>query len=290
MTAKHIRIDKSSLVEPHSVSYSDFACEKGTLTSPTPHLWAGYAPFSPKTAFEIITRDLNLSKIDISIRFQNDPRFAPALNITGPDLSYTKEFGAHAGCVGAGYIEIKKSAQGNNTGRKLVRNVVEFFSLCGHQHESYDTAGAENGGFTWAKYGLLPFELDEEVELYQAVQSRIRIAWDVLTDVEKTYISQYKELKDPKDLWGIADADFDFTDRFIHFKNPQQLEGAFSSSEHGPKAFKRLFEMAHSGRKISLGQYCLTATSWGAVLDYTSVEQMTRISNYTGGFKYLSFE
>jgi hypothetical protein len=266
----------------------------GKIVCQNPDLWASYVPFGMESALHVLTRGLDMPDISFSFTFQDNPQFSPELDVISTRLTYHIATGTHPGTLGSGHINVYDQHQGKNIGRLLGRNLIEFYSLCGHHHEVYTTAGDVNGGYTWAKYGLLPSQLHDEGELYQTVNNRINTIWALLTDEEKTYISQFMHLNQPKDLWSIADANFDVSKRIIHSQDTSDwdfIKGSFLYCEQfGPKALKRLFEIAQSGRPISLGQFLLSGTTWGAFMDYKCPDQMQRVSAYTGGFRYISFE
>ncbi len=208
-----------------------------------------------------------------------------------PAFSYTKTLIGNSRCLTPGHLEVDKSLHQGNIGRILTRNRIEFFYASEQFDKASTRASSSVGGYTWARFGYLPENVDWELELKAQVRDRLTAIWPLLAAPEKDYIDVYKSLAVSKDLWGIADADFDLRNRLAD-ATPQfmgVLLGTFAYIDRA-ETLDRIFERVARGKKLTLGQYLLLGTTWDGEIDFNNVEQMKRVDAYTGGFRYIGFE
>lgn len=274
--------ENSAPLRTKSVGVRQFAAMKGQLRlvfnkearAEAVRAWNNYVPLSPKTAFEMLTRELPQGT---QVEFRRmDIHGGGYLKIfkydeeNGGDLlSDLRDFDLLAREAGMGFVEVAPQAQGRGLGRRLMRNQIEFFHACGVRRFNI-YASNNNGGYTWARMGFLPQEPAEE-DSYSGVRRKVEGELAVLAPViGRRWGARVRDLlrfEKETDLWALADLDLDLA----------PLVGA-------RKDFRG---MVRAGEALPLGRVLLSGTDWDGTLDLRDARQMARVEKYCGGFAFI---
>jgi hypothetical protein len=250
--------------------------------------WNKFVPLSPKTAYEILTRELPPGTVVQFSRLSDNGDGHINIERDGDDknkssFSNSRDFDLGAGTVATGSVTVGYEGQERGTGRRTMRNQIEFFHACGVR--TFDIyASSHNGGYTWARLGFLPKDMDESFrrEIRNAVRGHMKKLGDVLPASVTDELDKALKLRRRTDLWRIADLNTDLVPILSRtFNDNAALRTAYEDDYN---------DAVKAGRPLPLGRVLLTGTSWDGVLDLSSRKQMKRIGAYCGGWKYIDLK
>lgn len=263
--------------------------------------WNEFIPLTPTAACKILRRDLPRD-MAVSLVIKADGSGDMVFQLDGKfrDRAY---FNFPQKLLDAGIIRVESGHMGKGYGRTLFRNQIEFFYICGARRFEI-LASLENGGYSWARAGFLPDDIDSEDFLDDCLLpalSSARALAPLLTGREKKTLTKILTLRHREDFWKIADAPIDIGKRLtISFniaagghdapmrtqRRAQKLLKALE--EHfGADLYAYMKERAAMGESVRIGRLLLTGTSWSGAIDMENPAQMRRFGDYAGGFKYL---
>jgi hypothetical protein len=257
--------------------------------------WNKYVPLSPKTAFNILTRDLP-PQTELTIKFR-DKHGNGLLNIECDDLendtkwfSDSRDFELRWKKADTGCVDVNDFRAGQGTGRILMRNQIEFFHACGVRKFKI-LAASRNGGYTWARMGFLP-ETPDSPSFKRGTKdvagARLEMVRPYLPPETYDRVKALLEFSKKHDMWRVADQDTDLVPLLAPVLAPDE------ENDDAPLAeLRRVYEDAwqkavDTGRSLPLGRALLSGTMWSGALDMDSKRQMKRIARYTGGWKYIA--
>lgn len=261
--------------------------------------WNNHIPLSPRTAYEILTRDLPAGT-RVSFTEMDDHGGG---NLTLENLSDAgdgretfsndREFNLSRHEVYQGTVRVHSAQQSRHIGRHSMRNQIEFFHACGVR-EFNILAGSKNGGYTWARLGFLPAEFDGDfcASMRRAVNKDMDILRPILDPATRTRIDRSLRFRRRTDLWRIADTDTDLVPVLSGVFNRASADAApadIALRDTLRLRYGDAFDRAvSSGRPLPLGRVLLTGTSWDGILDMNDKRQMRRVGAYCGGWKYIN--
>lgn len=264
-------------------------------------LWNKFIPLTPKTALKILSRDLPRS-MTITLTLEDDGSGRISLH-ADDKFSDDGSFALKQKLLDAGSVGVEDGHKGKGYGRTLFRNQVEFFYACGVRKFEI-MAALENGGYTWARVGFLPDSVrsdDFRDYCLKPARDSARVLAPLLTREEKERLQKILRPRCRKDFWKIADAPIDLGPRLKNVFNAAAGEGGVSEckaekarlflaalAEHfSVDLFEYMKERAARGESVNFGRLLLTGTSWSGSLDMRDPDQMRRLADYSGGFRYL---
>jgi hypothetical protein len=242
--------------------------------------WQQYVPMTKEQAMEILKRDLP-SDVEIDLKVKSDGSGSISIQSRGIDES--RDFNLKDGVVYQGWMEVTEAHRG--IGRHIMRNEIEFFSACGaKKYEIYAALSA--GGYTWARFGFLPDNIDSLKKDVQRRYERLKL---LLDDQEKILIQDVLKFSDAKDIWSLADTRIDLGPR---------LRDIFKKAAAGDKAAEEKCEEINmmeypvkdeldSGKPQPVGRLLLAGIKWYGHLNFKDKEQMKRAGQYVGGWHPL---
>lgn len=233
--------------------------------------------YPPQTARAILGRDLPPdTKINIT-SFDNENY---KLEVSSQELSDSRYFYPEKKLAWVGEIEAYKT--GNGLGRKLMRNEIEFFSLCGIK-EFNIYAGLAAGGYTWARFGFLP-TAESLPALNDEIGSRYQAIRPLLAESEQEVFDKLTTLKKPQDIFTLVDTRVDIRPR---------LKKIFNAAA-GTRELKEIIrtcdiQKGHldKPKDYPLSRALLEGLNWDGILDMTNKEQMARVEKYVGGWNFI---
>lgn len=257
------------------------------------NFWNQNIPLTLKTAAQILTRGVPRG-IDIGIRFLEKEDGYPCLDFSSSFLFGDKRyFEPSRARVLPGVIKVFEREAG--LGRILMRNEIEFFHACGFRTFDIE-AGMGAGGYTWARMGFLPGNVnssDFEERTREKVRSRFNLLARILTPHEKAKIKAVIALRQPTDVWKVADLDSDLAPRLRDVFEERGMFFNQLAEEYyrlkWPETWEGIEEAVNKGRKLTLGRMLLAGAFWKGTLDMNDSTQMQRVADYSGGFKYIGF-
>ncbi len=267
--------------------YSAVSWQDQKMTCKNPTLWNVRVPVDPESSCQILLRDLpertsvNLEAWDHGCKQIN-------FSIRGPGFTDRRFAYSDSGTVDAGLMEVAQHAQRHGLGRKLMRNQIEFFFAAGFR-EFGIIAGLGVGGYAWARCGFLPTDTEGEsfsVHARRYAQDRYDAIAPLLAPEERACVEPYLPLQKRRDIWALADSDIDLSSR-LHTVFAKPLEGSADQRTIQSALRAEFQKRAAEGKRISLGQVLLVGSHWKGILDMTDPEQMTRVGQYVGGWKYI---
>ena len=302
------KIDNTAPRRDIDVRARDFKELKGKLTldfntqSKAPEkaavrAWNSYIPLSPRTVFNMLTRDLprgTTVKIDdfdetghgnLSIECET-----PAGNEL---LSDSRDFHFGEREAGQGNVSVRHSKQGRGLGRRLMRNQIEFLHACRVKRFNI-YAGLDNGGYTWARVGFLPRDVKSDSfrrHVIDKVESRLAMLRPLLDKATLEQTGRRLKFRRRADIWGLSDIETDLVPLLARAFEGAGRKAPLSESERRIIAYHfqaDYNEAVRRGRPLPLGRVLLTGTSWEGTLDLDSRRQMKRVGAYCGGWKYIS--
>lgn len=259
--------------------------------------WNKFVPVAPDVAYRMLTRDLprgtavSFVGLDTDgtglIKIEKEEKIGGSVR----DLfSNSRHFKLEDGKVESGSVSVAGRRQGHGFGRITMRNQIEFFHACGvKKFEIF--AASENGGYTWARLGFLPSDVDGDLKsgVARDVRAHLRDLRLVLDKKTVAKVESYLRFRRRTDLWKIADMDVDLMP-LLAPALADEAGGPFSDKDR--KELRSRFgddfrRAARDGRPLPLGRVLLTGTSWDGVLDLNDRRQMKRVGAYCGGWKYI---
>jgi hypothetical protein len=255
-------------------------------------LWKKYIPMTVKKAGAILGRDLP-GHVRFSMELNADGSASFCLFDKEGVFSDSREVDFEKGVLLPGYVEC--SDQGRGIGRTMLRNQIEFFRACGIRRFKI-TAGLEAGGYSWARFGFLPRNIEGpyfKQHTREHVRERYKLIENLLTGEEKGKLKDIIRLRRLKDIWRLADAPVDVGPRLNVLFNKsaaratraddpmRTLFNLLASSDKASKMIRRRMEQ---GESVSVGRLCLSGASWDGILNFDNKEQMRRAGDYVGGW------
>jgi hypothetical protein len=262
--------------------------------------WNKYIPLTPAMASKILTRGLPaqtyVNITDIDEKGCGEIEYHAAARRAGGHggnaiFHDSREFDLSKNKLLDGLITVSGKQQEKNYGRIIFRNQIEFFHACGVKKFEV-LAASTNGGYTWARFGFLPDTIRDnyfKTNVIEPIEEKYTMLRSLLPEAERLKIDQAIKFRKKTDMWKLADCEYDLV---------PVLSEVFNKANN--KRYNRVlaqelkmelqdeFDRAKSaGRPLKLGRVLLTGTSWTAKLDFKNREQMKRVSEYTGGFKYI---
>lgn len=244
--------------------------------------WQQYVPMTREQAMEILKRDLPPeAEIDLKVRRNG----SGSISISARGIDESRTFDLKKGVVYSGCMEVTGAHKGKSIGRHIMRNEIEFFSACGaEKYKIYAALSA--GGYTWARLGFLPDNIDY---LKEGVEDRYKILKTLLDDQEKNLMQDVLEFSDARDIWRLADTRIDLAPR---------LRDIFKKAADGDKTAKRKCEKISEidypikdeldgGKPQPVGRLLLAGITWYGHLNFKDKEQMERAGQYVGGWHPL---
>lgn len=244
--------------------------------------WNRLMPIPAALAVAILRRDLP-DDCTYNISFSGDEGW---LFLDGRDASDSRKFNMAHGVVQPGDLVIRNDAQYQGLGRLIMRNQIEFFHAIGMKHLQIN-ASSQAGGYSWARMGFLP-DMPLDPEFTRVLQRRYELIKPFLAATDMPDALPLP-IKQPHDLWAIADASADIAPRL-----PDFFSKAAQSFSGGDKEISNtiacLFEnRLRQGKSVTLGQFLLAGTTYPASLDLNDVAPLKRAGAYAGGWRYIGF-
>lgn len=264
-------------------------------------LWNRFIPLTPTKATKILGRDLPDDTV-ISLRIEDDS--------TGEIEFYAIDkfnddgsFDLDNETLDAGLIRVQDGYKGQGIGRTVFRNQIEFFYACGVRKFEVNAA-LDNGGYTWARVGFLPDDLEEMREdVAIPAKETINVLGSLLKGDEKKLLKKHLKFKKRENLWHVADADIDIGPRLKDTFNRasgdaktlrqrnKAKELVKSLKDHfSAELFSYMKERATNDQPVMIGRLLLTGTSWSGSIDMDNAKQMKKVGAYTGGWRYLEIK
>ena len=193
--------------------------------------------------------------------------------------------------VGSGNMVVN-FGQGNGTGRRLMRNEIELFTLMGFKKFEIQ-ASMGNGAYSWARLGFLPKNDISRDALSLQLKHRISMLreFNIINNVQADELRTLADLDAPEDIRNIANLRENLFTRLdpVFRQNTATLtEDWFVGNEQGvTHIIASLNQAGQSGGYFPLARALLTAASWAGELDLTNRSELGHVAEYTGGFKYL---
>lgn len=238
--------------------------------------WRKYMPMSEDEAKEILLQDLPQDAI-VKITLGTDG--IGSLTISHDELNDNRSFSLQQKVVDSGLMHT--NTNGNGLGRKLMRNEIEFFSVCGVRHFNIQ-AGSTAGGYAWARFGFLPKETPES--FIEKARYRYERIQPLLTQEERQTVEDVLEFKNPQDMWRLADMKTDLAPRLRDIFRAAAA-GNKVAARQKDRMFSIIKQYKREGTEMSLGRVLLAGNKWEGTLDLANKEQMERIEKYVGGWK-----
>lgn len=229
--------------------------------------WERHTGISEDDTIEMLTQGLPHS-IAIDLKFKEDENrgVIRMFDTAGPEEIELRSFNMNTMTAAPG--DIRVIDQGQGVGRKILRNEVEFFAACGiKKFEIY--ASSEAGGYVWARFGFLP-KSPQTGELKEDLKWRFGLIESVLEPDEAKQLKKLIELKNPQDLWQVADLRVNMTPRLQNIPN---------------KTLQKLCDRLVMPPIMPLGRLLLTGANWDGYIDLKNKEQMARVERYVGGWE-----
>jgi len=259
--------------------------------------WSRYTDLALEDAIAILTRDLP-EETQVRLRINADGSGWLSMEAPG-QFSDARRFDLSYGETYAGSMTVEKT--GNKLGRILFRNEIEFFHAVGIKRVNIH-AGWLSGGYTWARFGFLPdFDDNEDFDALtrKEIKRRFKALKPIIPEREYRRLAKAVQLKDPMDMWRIADRRTNMGARlrtvFSEAANDAgkkirgDLKRAFNHSsdidEYTSEQLELLLKMANEKRPVPLGRVLLAGTDWEGYLDLEDPRQMARAGRYVGGWQ-----
>ena len=267
--------------------------------------WNRHIPLTPRQALKILGRGLPKdTKIEFSaLDIDGEGTIEFTLNKERkngrPDNVFhdSRDFNIGDKTLLDGLITVSDDHQEKQYGRKIFRNQIEFFYACGVRKFEVQAA-SYNGGYTWARFGFLPEDVKDyyfKSNVRDVVADRYKLIRTFLPKDVQVKMDEAVRFKKKEDIWVVADCDTDLMpslkkafDKAARSKDIPGLTNLQRQELH--RELREDFEDAASkGKSLKVGRFLLTGTHWSASIDMTNEQQMKRISDYTGGFKFIKF-
>jgi hypothetical protein len=243
--------------------------------------WNARIPMPPDAALAILTRDLPPETV-VNLIILDDGTGNISMSAPGVFSCDGTTFKLQWHELHPGVLVVKEQEQGQSTGRHVVRNQIEFFRRCGVSN-IHAEASKDAGGYTWARFGFLPDDIEDydfSMTRYQ-VGGRLNLLRKAFDEVTAERLEEAAAFESEKDLWRIADAGADVGPALRAMSDDQREAFAkFFDRDGGKKAVSTLFSMAQAGRPVPAGRALLAGTQWKGHINTNNAAQMNRVNHY----------